>query len=109
MVLDDALDFAVVPAFEEHHRSEIAPLCATENVDFRATRRVHTLAPLRLAECRPFKIVVPRPDNIRRRNLETYFQAHGVEIAKILEMDDDRHARICRPFRLGDDRPVSFQ
>jgi DNA-binding transcriptional LysR family regulator len=45
------------------------------------------LAPLRLAECRPLKIVVPGPDNIRRRNLETYIQAHGVEIAAMLEMD----------------------
>jgi DNA-binding transcriptional LysR family regulator len=45
------------------------------------------LAPLRLAECRPLKIVVPGPDNIRRRNLETYFQAHGVEISAMLEMD----------------------
>src|SRR5258707_9744127 len=45
------------------------------------------LAPLRLAECRPLKIVVPGPDNIRRRNLETYFQAHGVEVEAILEMD----------------------
>jgi DNA-binding transcriptional LysR family regulator len=42
---------------------------------------------LRLAECRPLKIVVPGPDNIRRRNLETYFQAHAVEVAAILEMD----------------------
>jgi LysR family nitrogen assimilation transcriptional regulator len=30
---------------------------------------------------------VPGPDNIRRRNLETYFQSHGVEIAGLLEMD----------------------
>jgi LysR family transcriptional regulator, nitrogen assimilation regulatory protein len=30
---------------------------------------------------------VPGPDNIRRRNLETYFQTHGVEIAAMLEMD----------------------
>ena len=35
----------------------------------------------------PLKIVVPGPDNIRRRNLETYFQAHGVEIEAMLEMD----------------------
>ncbi len=30
---------------------------------------------------------MPGPDNIRRRNLETYFQTHGVEIAAMLEMD----------------------
>lgn len=42
---------------------------------------------MRLADCAPLKIVVPGPDNIRRRNLETYFQTHGVEIAAMLEMD----------------------
>jgi DNA-binding transcriptional LysR family regulator len=31
--------------------------------------------------------VVPGPDNIRRRNLETYFHSHGVEVAAMLEMD----------------------
>ncbi|MBO0712931.1 MAG: hypothetical protein J2P47_16790, partial [Acetobacteraceae bacterium] len=33
------------------------------------------------------KIIVPGPGNIRRRNLETYFQTHGVEIDAMLEMD----------------------
>jgi LysR family transcriptional regulator, nitrogen assimilation regulatory protein len=47
----------------------------------------NALTPLRLAKCRPLKIVVPGPDNIRRRNLETYFQSHDVEIAAMLEMD----------------------
>jgi LysR family transcriptional regulator, nitrogen assimilation regulatory protein len=45
------------------------------------------LAPLRLSECAPLKFVVPGPDNIRRRNLETYFQSHGVEVEAMLEMD----------------------
>ena len=31
--------------------------------------------------------MVPGPDNIRRRNLETYFQSHGVEVEAMLEMD----------------------
>ena len=30
---------------------------------------------------------MPGPDNIRRRNLDTYLQSHGVEVAAILEMD----------------------
>jgi DNA-binding transcriptional LysR family regulator len=42
---------------------------------------------VRLAACAPLKIVVPGPDNVRRRNLETYFQTNGVEIAALLEMD----------------------
>src|SRR6202012_5378967 len=45
------------------------------------------LKPLRLADCKPLKVVMPGPDNIRRRNLETYFQSHGVEIEAMLEMD----------------------
>ena len=50
-------------------------------------RGLTPLAPVRLADCAPLKIVVPGPDNIRRRNLETYFQTHGVEVAAMLEMD----------------------
>jgi DNA-binding transcriptional LysR family regulator len=42
---------------------------------------------VRLAQCAPLKVVVPGPDNIRRRNLETYFQTHGIEVAAMLEMD----------------------
>ena len=42
---------------------------------------------MRLSECKPLKFVVPGPDNIRRRNLETYFQSHGVEVEAMLEMD----------------------
>ena len=45
------------------------------------------LAPVRLADCKPLKIVAPGPDNTRRRNLETYFQTHGVEIEAMLDMD----------------------
>jgi DNA-binding transcriptional LysR family regulator len=50
-------------------------------------RGLTALAPVRLGELKPLKIVVPGPDNIRRRNLETYFQSHGVEIEAVLEMD----------------------
>ncbi len=52
-----------------------------------AKRGLTALAPVRLADCAPLKIVVPGPDNVRRRNLETYFQTNGVEIAAMLEMD----------------------
>src|SRR4029077_7550972 len=45
------------------------------------------LAPVRLADCAPLKNVVPGPQNVRRRNLETYFHPHGVVLAAMLEMD----------------------
>lgn len=88
MVLDDVLDFAVVPAFEGTIGLKSRMLVRDREMIISGPRAGFTpLAPLRLAECRPLKIVVPGPDNIRRRNLETYFQAHGVEISAMLEMD----------------------
>ncbi len=88
MVLDGVLDFAVVPAFEGAIGLKSRLLVRDREMMISGPRAGFTpLAPVRLAECRPLKIVVPGPDNIRRRNLETYFQVHGVEITAILEMD----------------------
>ncbi|MEJ2377077.1 MAG: LysR family transcriptional regulator [Pseudolabrys sp.] len=88
MVLDDALDFAVVPAFEGMVGLKSRLLLRDREMLISGPKRGFApLAPLRLSECRPLKIVVPGPDNIRRRNLETYFQSHGVEIEAMLEMD----------------------
>jgi len=88
MVLDDLLDFAVVPAFEGTIGLKSRMLVRDREMLISGPRAGFApLAPVQLAQCRPLKIVVPGPDNIRRRNLETYFQAHGVEIAAMLEMD----------------------
>jgi len=88
MVLHDLLDFAVVPAFEGTIGLKSRMLVRDREMLISGQRAGFTaLAPVRLSQCRPLKIVVPGPDNIRRRNLETYFQAHGVEIAAMLEMD----------------------
>lgn len=88
MVLADALDFAVVPAFEGQVGLTSRLLVSDrEMLVSGPARGLRPLAPLRLRDLKPFKIVLPRPDNIRRRNLETYFQTHGVEIDAVLEMD----------------------
>jgi DNA-binding transcriptional LysR family regulator len=88
MVLDDELDFAVVPAFEGTIGLKSRLLVRDREMLISGPRRGLTaLAPVRLSECKPLKIVVPGPDNIRRRNLDTYFQSHGVEVAAMLEMD----------------------
>lgn len=88
MVLDDALDFAVVPAFEGTIGLKARLLVRDREILISGPRRgLPPLSPLRLSECRPLKLVVPSPDNIRRRNLETYFQSHGVEVDAMLEMD----------------------
>ena len=88
MVLADDLDFAVVPAFEGRVglKSRL-PVRDREMLLSGRKRGLKPLAPVRLADCAPLKIVVPGPDNVRRRNLETYFQTNGVEIAAMLEMD----------------------
>ena len=88
MALNDELDFAVVPAFEGMIGLKSRLLVRDREMLISGRKRGFTpLAPMRLADCRPLKIVLPSPDNIRRRNLETYFQAHGVEVAATLEMD----------------------
>jgi len=88
MVLADELDFAVVPAFEGRVGLKSRLLVRDREMLLSGRKRaLAPLAPLRLADCAPLKIVVPGPDNIRRRNLDTYFQTHGVEIAAMLEMD----------------------
>ena len=88
MVLDEELDFAVVPAFEGTIGLKSRLLVRDREMLISGPRRGFVpLAPLRLSQCKPLKIVVPGPDNIRRRNLETYFQSHGVEVEAMLEMD----------------------
>ncbi|MEN3290702.1 MAG: hypothetical protein V7634_5002 [Bradyrhizobium sp.] len=88
MVLGGELDFAVVPSFEgatglSHH------LLARDREMLVSARRGRgrALRPVRLAELGPLKIIVPSAQNTRRRNIETYFTANGVEIAQRLELD----------------------
>jgi LysR family transcriptional regulator, nitrogen assimilation regulatory protein len=88
MVLADELDFAVVPAFEGRTGLKSRLLVRDREMLLSGRKLGLTpLAPVRLADCAPLKIVVPARQNVRRRNLETYFQTHGVEIAAMLEMD----------------------
>lgn len=88
MVLDDELDFAVVPAFEGMIGLTSRLLVRDREMLISGPKRgLRELNPVRLADIEPLKIVIPGPDNIRRRNLDTYFQIHGVEVAAMLEMD----------------------
>jgi len=88
MVLADELDFAVVPAFEGQIGLKSRLLVRDREVLLSGARRgLKPLKPVRLADIAPLKIVIPGPHNIRRRNLETYFQTHDVEVTARLEMD----------------------
>src|SRR5258708_8828220 len=88
MVLADELDFAGVPALAGRIGMKSRLLVRDREMLLSGPRRGLTpLAPVRLKDCRPFKVIVPGPHNIRRRNLETYFHTHGVEVDAMLEMD----------------------
>ena len=88
MVLAAELDFAVVPTFEGRVglKSRLLARDREMLISGRA-RGLTALAPTRLADCVPLKIVVPGTHNIRRRNLETYFQTNGIPIEDRIEMD----------------------
>lgn len=86
MTLKGELDFAVVPAFEGatgiSHR-----LLARDREMLVSAKRNSNLKPVKLSELGPLKVVLPGPQNTRRRNIETYFSANGVAVAQRLELD----------------------
>jgi LysR family transcriptional regulator, nitrogen assimilation regulatory protein len=88
MVLADELDFAVVPTFEGRTGLTSRLIIRSQEMLLSGSARgFKRLAPMRLQDCEPLKLVVPRPDNVRRRNLEVYLQTHGPEVAETIEMD----------------------
>lgn len=88
MVQHNKLDFAVVPAFEGQTGLKSRLLVRDREVLLSGRQRGLTaLAPIRLHDSRPLKIVLPGPHSIRRRNLEVYFETHNVEVASVLTMD----------------------
>ena len=88
MVLADDLDFAVVPTFEGRVGLKSRLLVRDREMLVSGPRRGFApLAPVRLNNCGPLKIIVPSRSNVRRRNIEIYFQTHGVEVAEMIEMD----------------------
>jgi LysR family tcuABC transcriptional regulator len=87
-VLSDQLDFAIVPAFEGRTGLKSRLILRDREVLISGQgSRFKPLAPVRLSDCAPLKIVAPGPDNIRRRNLEIYFQSNNVAIDRMIEMD----------------------
>jgi LysR family transcriptional regulator, nitrogen assimilation regulatory protein len=88
MVLADELDFAVVPTFEGRFGLKSRLIVRDREMLVSSPGRGFApLAPVRLKDCGPLKIIVPGRSNVRRRNIEIYFQTHQVEIAEMIEMD----------------------
>lgn len=88
MVLAEELDFAVVPTFEGRTGLKSRLLARDREMLLSGKARgLKPLRPLRLADIAPLKLVVPGLPNVRRRNLDTYFQTNGVAVAESIEMD----------------------
>ena len=82
------LDFAIVPAFEGATGLKSIQFLSTPEVLVSGSRSsLKHMAPIRLAELRPLKIILPSPVNKRSRTLRTYFQTHGVDLERTLELD----------------------
>ena len=88
MVLGGELDFAVVPASEGRVGLK-SRLIVRDREMLVSSHRLgfKPLQPVRLRDCGPLKIILPGRTNIRRRNIEMYFETHGVEVAEVIEMD----------------------
>ncbi|HAO43941.1 MAG TPA: LysR family transcriptional regulator, partial [Afipia sp.] len=87
MILKGELDFAIVPAFEGVTGISHRLLARDREMLVSAKRTKSNLKPVRLSDLDPLKVVLPGPQNTRRRNIETYFTANGVTVAQRLELD----------------------
>ena len=88
MVFEEELDFAVVPTFEGRVGLKSRLLARDREMLISGkSRGLKPLTPVRLADVLPLKIVAPGLHNIRRRNLETYFETNGIQIEDLIEMD----------------------
>jgi LysR family tcuABC transcriptional regulator len=88
MVLAEELDFAIVPTFEGRVGLKSRLLARDREMLLSGkSRGLKPLKPVRLKDCAPLKLVVPGQHNVRRRNLDTYFQTNGIQVAELIEMD----------------------
>jgi LysR family transcriptional regulator, nitrogen assimilation regulatory protein len=87
-VLAGQLEFAVVPAFSgvAGLKSRLFLRTLELLVSSRRSPLAH-LAPVRLCDLGPLKLVVPSQANTRRRLIETYLASNGVRLERLLELD----------------------
>jgi LysR family nitrogen assimilation transcriptional regulator len=88
MVLAEELDFAVVPGFEGRTGLKLRLLARDREMLLSGKARgLKPLKAVRLANFSPLKLVMPGLQNVRRRNLDTYFQTNGITVTELIEMD----------------------
>src|SRR5262249_18786870 len=88
MVQDGDLDFAVVPTTEGRVGLKSRLIVRDrEMLVSSANSGLRPLQPVRLKDCGPLKIILPGRTNVRRRNIEIYFETHGIVVSDVIEMD----------------------
>jgi LysR family transcriptional regulator, nitrogen assimilation regulatory protein len=88
MVQNGELDFAAVPATEGRVGLKTRLIARDrEMLVSNVSRGLKQFTPVRLKEIGPLKIILPGRANVRRRNIEVYFETHGIEVESIIEMD----------------------
>ncbi len=88
MVLAEDLDFAIVPTFEGRLGLRSRLLARDREMLLSGPAcGLAPLAPVRLADCGPLKLVVPGLPNIRRRNIDIYLQTNDIPVEDMIEMD----------------------
>jgi LysR family tcuABC transcriptional regulator len=88
MVQDGELDFAVVPTAEGRVGLKSRLIVRDrEMLVSNAKSGLKPLEPVRLKDCGPLKMILPGRANVRRRNIEIYFETHGIEVSDVIEMD----------------------
>ncbi len=82
------LDFAIVPAIPNTPGIRSRHFLRTiELLVSRQESRLRHLDPVRLRDLGSLKLVVPGPQNTRRRSIETYLAANGLRCERVLELD----------------------
>jgi LysR family transcriptional regulator, nitrogen assimilation regulatory protein len=88
MVQDGDLDFAIVPATEGRVGLKTRLIARDrEMLVSNVSRGLKPFAPVKLKDCGRLKILLPSRANVRRRNIEVYFETHGIEVENVIEMD----------------------
>jgi LysR family nitrogen assimilation transcriptional regulator len=82
------LDFAIVPAFQGGVGLTATLLLRDREMLVAAAGRTgESLAPVRLGDLGPLRIVLPGAQNTRRQTIETYLATNGIDVRQRLELD----------------------
>ena len=87
-VIAGRIDFAIVPAFDADVRLRASLMASDKeylvvSVDSEIAKKTE----VRLADIQPLNLVLPRPENVRRRKIDQYLSTNGVETGRLLELD----------------------